>query len=96
MKAKKKKTMRIVIFSFIVLLTASAVWFFQFHPTGYRMSVSCRGAFEKISDNVYVNKDYAGNRDEIADLIDEAKARDAVFFRSIDVPGSRGHHHMRQ
>ncbi|MBO6004601.1 MAG: hypothetical protein J6Q00_03400 [Verrucomicrobia bacterium] len=47
------------------------------------MSVSSRGSFEEISDNVYVNKYYAGNRDEIINLIDEAKARDASFFGSL-------------
>ena len=83
MKAKKKKTKLIVIFSFIVLITASVVWFFQFHPTGYRMSVSCRGSFEKISDNVYANKHYAGNRDEIINLIDEAESRVADFYGSL-------------
>ena len=40
-------------------------------------------AFEKISDNVYVNRDYAGSRDEITHLIDEAKSRVAAFFGSL-------------
>ncbi len=83
MKAKKKKVIQSVIFSLILLVVAVVVWFFEFNPTGYRMSVSRRGAFEKISDNLYVNKDYAGNRGEITDLIDEAKSRVTGFFGSL-------------
>ena len=83
MKRKKKTVVLIVIFSLILLVTAAALWFFQFNPTGYRMSVPCRASFEKISDNVYVNRYYAGNRDEIAKLIEEAKSRDTDFFGSL-------------
>jgi hypothetical protein len=83
MKAKKKKCTQFVFFSLILLIIAAAVWFFQFNPTGYRMSVPYRSSFEKISDNVYVNKYYAGNRDEIADLMEDAKTRDAFFFGSL-------------
>ena len=83
MKAKKKRSMLFVFFSLILVIIAAAVWFFQFNPTGYRMSVPRRGSFEKISDNVYVNTHYAGNRDGIAALMDEAEARDAAFFGSL-------------
>ena len=83
MKAKKKKAMLSVIFSLILLIVAAVVWFFEFNPTGYRMSVSHRASFEKISDNVYVNRNYAGSRDEITHLIGEAKSRVAVFFESL-------------
>ena len=83
MKAKKKKSAQFIFFSLILLIIVAAVCFFQFNPTGYRMSVPYRSSFEKISDNVYVNKYHAGNRDEIAELIDDAKARDAYFFGSL-------------
>lgn len=83
MKAIKKKAILIVFFSLTLLIAAAAVWFFQFNPTGYRMSVSCRAFFEKISDNVFVNRNYAGNRDDIAALINEAIARDTDFFGSL-------------
>ena len=79
----KKKVVLFVFFALILLIAAVAVWFFQFNPTGYRMSVSCRASFEKISDNVFVNRNYAGNRDDIAALIDEAIARDMGFFGSL-------------
>ena len=79
----KRRVILIVLLSLILLIAAVAVWFFQFNPTGYRMSVSCRASFEKISDNVFVNRNYAGNRDDIAVLIDEAIARDTDFFGSL-------------
>jgi hypothetical protein len=48
MKAIKKKAILIVFFSLTLLIATVAVWFFQFNPTGYRMSVSCRAFFEKF------------------------------------------------
>ena len=83
MKTKEKKVVLSVIFSLILLIAAAAVWFFEFNPTGYRMSVSNRASFEKISDNVYVNRNYAGSRDEITRLIDKAKSRVADFYGSL-------------
>ncbi len=83
MKTKKKKVILIVIFSLVLLIAAAAVWFFQFNPTGYRMSVPFRASFEKISDIIYVNKGNPVNRDDIAALMDEAIARDTDFFGSL-------------
>ena len=86
MKAKKKEAILSVIISLILLIVAAVVWFFEFNPTGYRMSVSHRASFEKISDNVYVNRNYAGSRDEITHLIDEAKSRVKDFYGSLTCP----------
>ena len=72
-----------VIFSLILLIVAGVLWFFEFNSTGYRMSVSHRASFEKISDNVFINRDYAGNRDEITGLINKAKSRAADFYGSL-------------
>ena len=83
MKTKEKKVALSVIFSLILLIVAAVVWFFAFNPTGYRMSVSHRASFEKISDNVYINRNYTGSRDAITQLIDEAKSRVADFFGSL-------------
>ncbi len=82
----KKKVILFVIFTLILLIAAVAAWFFQFNPTGYRMSVPIRASFEKISNNIYVNKSNAVARDDIASLIDEAIARDTVFFGSLTCP----------
>ena len=86
MKAKKGKMILSVIFSLILLIVAGVLWFFEFNSTGYRMSVSHRASFEKISDNVYVNRNYAGSRDEITHLIDEAKSRVKDFYGSLTCP----------
>ena len=86
MKAKKGKKILSVIFSFILLFVAGEVWFFEFNPTGYRMSVSHRASFEKISDNVFINRYYAENRDEITGLINEAKSRVTNFYGSLTCP----------
>lgn len=86
MKAKKKKVILSVIFSLILLIVAAVVWFFEFNPTGYRMSVSLRPSFEKISDNVYVHRNYAGSGDEITHLINEAKSRVMDFYGSLTCP----------
>ena len=86
MKAKKGKMILSVIFSLILLIVAGVLWFFEFNSTGYRMSVSHRASFEKISDNVFINRDYAGNRDEITGLINKAKSRAADFYGSLTCP----------
>lgn len=83
MKAVKKKAIPIVFFSLTLLIAAAAVWFFQFNPTGYRISVPLRVSFEKVSDNIYVNKSNAVPGDDIAALINEAIARDTDFFGSL-------------
>ena len=83
MKAIKKKAILIVFFSLTLLIAAAAVWFFQFNPTGYRISVPLRVSFEKVSDNIYVNKSNAVAGDDIAALINEAIARDTDFFGSL-------------
>ena len=86
MKGTKKRAVLTGILAPAFLIAAAAVWFFGFNPTGYRMSVPRRASFERIADNVYVNRDYAGNRDEIIALIGEAEARDAAFFGSLTCP----------
>lgn len=83
MKAIKKKAILFVFFFLTLLIAAAAVWFFQFNPIGYRISVPLRVSFEKVSDIIYVNNSNAVARDDIAALIDEAIARDTGFFGSL-------------
>ena len=87
MKTKKKKIIVIVVCSFLFLIAAAAVWFFQLNPAGYRMSVPCRNSFEKLSDNVYINKGYVGSREDAAALIDQAKDRVAAYFGELRSSG---------
>ncbi|MBR3629859.1 MAG: hypothetical protein IKN55_05235 [Oscillospiraceae bacterium] len=77
-KTKSKKPLVIVLIILLVLL-GGAVWYFQFGD-GYLMTIPIRPGYTKIMDNVYVNKDYAGDRNEIIALVNEAKVRDTAFF----------------
>lgn len=83
MKTRKKKAVRCLLLVFLFLLIGACVWFFQFTNTGYLMSVPFRPGFREIADNVYVNRDYAGDTAEIVSMIEEAKARDAAFFGEL-------------
>ena len=57
MKVKsKKKIILCCCISLILLLLLADVYIFQFTGLGYRMSVPYRSSFEKVADNIYVNK----------------------------------------
>lgn len=83
MKTKAKKTTRIVLLSLLLLLVIAAVWFFQFRNDGYLMTVPYRPSFEKIADNVYINKGNAKDPQEILDLIEQAKERVTAFYGDL-------------
>lgn len=84
MKVKSKKKIIICCcISLILLLLLAAVWFFQFTPLGYRMSVPYRISFEKAADNIYVNKNYSGNIKEAIRLTEDALERDRAFFGEL-------------
>ena len=80
-KTKSKKPLIIVLIILLVLL-GGAVWYFQFGD-GYLMTIPHRPGYTKIADNIYVNKDYAGDRNEVLALVEEAKARDTAFFGEL-------------
>ena len=82
-KSKKKKILLITIISILFLLVAVSVYFFQFNPTGYRMSVPYRNSFEKISYNVYLNKNYSQNTETVTKIIDSAKDRVRAFWGEL-------------
>ena len=81
MKTKKKK--RFLVIAILILLGMAAVYFFQFTPYGYLMTVPYRPAFQEISDHVYINQNNARDRQEILDLIEQAKDRDRAFFGEL-------------
>ena len=83
MKVKKKKILICFCISLILLLLLAAVYIFQFTGLGYRMSVPYRSSFEKVTDNIYVNKNYSGNIKKIIQLTDEALKRDRAFFGEL-------------
>ena len=86
MKTKRNRIILSCVIAFLLLLTAAAVYIFGFYPAGYRMTVPYRHAFERIADGIYVNKDYAGSREEIIRLTDGAKERDREFFGELLCP----------
>ncbi len=83
MKAKRQKVILCAVFAFLLLLVIAAVCFLQFTATGYRMTVPYRSAFTEIADNIYINRDYSGNREETIVLIDSAKERVKDFFGDL-------------
>ena len=82
-KSKKKKIILCCCISLILLLLLAAVYIFQFTGLGYRMSVPYRSSFEKVADNIYVNKNYSGNIKEAIQLTEEALERDRAFFGEL-------------
>ena len=82
-KSKKKKIILCFCISLILLLLLAAVYIFQFTGLGYRMSVPYRSSFEKVADNIYVNKNYSGNIKEAIQLTEEALERDRAFFGEL-------------
>ena len=82
-KSKKKKILLITIISILFLLVAVSVYFFQFNPTGYRMSVPYRSSFEKISYNVYSNKNYSKDTETVNKIIESAKDRVRAFWGEL-------------
>ncbi len=82
-KSKKKRIILCCCISLILLLLLAAVYIFQFTGLGYRMSVPYRSSFEKVADNIYVNKNYSGNIKEAIQLTEEALERDRAFFGEL-------------
>ena len=83
MGIKRGKAALWVGIAFLILLVAAGVCFFQFIGTGYRMTVPWRASFEAVADNVYMNRDHAGDRKEAIQMIDRAKERVETFFGDL-------------
>ena len=81
MRAKKK---RILLFITILLILAAVVGaMFQFTQYGYLTTVPYRSAFTEIASHVYINRDYAGDRQELLEMIGQAKDRVRTFFGDL-------------
>lgn len=80
---KKRQVIKTIVVSLLVLLLITIIYFFQFISTGYRISVPYRHSFIEIDDNVYMNRDFSGNKDELITLISDAKKRDTDFWREL-------------
>ena len=81
MRAKKK---RVLLFITILLILAAVVGaMFQFTQFGYLTTVPYRSAFTEIASHVYINRDYAGDRQELLEMIEQAKDRVRAFFGEL-------------
>lgn len=80
---KKRKVVGTVIVSLFALLLIAAACFFRFSSTGYRISVPYRHSFIEIDDNIYINRDNSGSKDEFIALINVAKKRNTDFWGEL-------------
>ena len=77
----------IIIGALLLIIIAALISFCEFTAIGYRMSVPHRSSFEKVDDNVYVNRldpDEADEKEMMIELIDSAKDRVKEFFGDLE------------
>ena len=80
MRAKKK---RVLLFIAILLILAAVGAMFQLTQFGYLTTVPYRSAFKRIASQVYVNRNYAGDKQELFEMIEQAKDRVRTFFGEL-------------
>ena len=81
MRAKKKRVFLFI--TILLILAAVVVAVFQFTQFGYLTTVPYRSAFTEIASHVYINRDYAGDRQELFEMIEQAKNRVRTFFGGL-------------
>ena len=79
--SKHKKT--VLFITIPIVLVAVVVLLLQFTRYGYLMTLPYRSAFTEIDEHVYINKDYAGYRQELMEMIGQAKNRVNNFFGGL-------------
>lgn len=79
--SKHKKT--VLFITIPTVLVAVVVLLLQFTRYGYLMTLPYRSAFTEIDEHVYINKDYAGDRQELMEMIGQAKDRVNNFFGGL-------------
>ena len=82
MRIKYKKVLRTVLIVLPILIIIVAVYFFQF-TRSYMKTVPYRPSFEKLADNIYVNKGNSLSQNEILSLYEQAKERDSAFYGEL-------------
>ncbi|SFB93928.1 hypothetical protein [Ruminococcus albus] len=80
MKTRSKKVIPTIILTMLALFIVAAVIFFQFTQMGYIMSIPLRTNFNKIENNVYLNKDNSLTPDEVREITAQAKERVTEFY----------------
>ena len=81
MRAKKKRDFLFIII--LLIFAAVVVAVFQFTQFGYLTTVPYRSAFTEIAAHVYINRDYAGDQQELLEMIEQAKDRVRTFFGDV-------------
>ena len=67
----------------VLFILAAVVVLFQFTQFGYLTTVPYRPVFSEISSQVYINRNYAGDRQELLGMIEQAKDRVRAFFGGL-------------
>ena len=81
MRAKKKRGLLFITILLILAVVVVAV--FQFTQFGYLTTVPYRSEFTKIASHVYINRNYAGDQQELLEMIEQAKDRVRTFFGDV-------------
>ena len=81
MRAKKKRGLLFITILLILAVVVVAV--FQFTQFGYLTTVPYRSEFTKIASHVYINRNYAGDQQELLEMIEQAKDRDRTCFGDV-------------
>ncbi len=81
MRAKKKRASLFVTLLLILAAVVGAI--FEFTQFGYLTTVPYRSAFKRIASQVYVNRNYAGDKQELFEMIEQAKDRVRTFFGEL-------------
>jgi len=81
MRAKKKRDFLFI--TILLILAAVVMAVFQFTQFGYLTTVPYRSAFTEIASHVYINRDYAGDQQELLEMIEQAKDRVRTFFGDV-------------
>ena len=72
-----------MVITLLLILAAVVVAMFQFTQSGYLTTVPYRSAFTEIASHVYINRNYAGDQQELFEMIEQAKDRVRTFFGDV-------------
>ena len=81
MRVKKKRVLLFI--TILLILAAVVVAMLQFTQFGYLKTVPYRSAFTEIAPHVYINRNYAGDRQDLLGMIEQAKDRVRKFFGDV-------------
>ncbi|MBO4327410.1 MAG: hypothetical protein J5950_09075, partial [Clostridia bacterium] len=67
----------------LLMLLVATLCTLQFTQFGYLMTVPYRSAFNEVADHIYINKNYAGDNQEVLVMIEQAEDRVRAFFGGL-------------